>query len=620
MAEAEILSASQVNGFAGISPLIYERDQDTPKGFHTTRQYTSYSVDDHLETLRAILNDDFSKEEEILALPRRQNKSQRPLAVQLSKITKLWPELTEIAAIIKYERLTIYAKAIVRQNQADVLKAAQWKDNKGGKLLRVQGPWAGQELDPVDLKGPAAIPMPVTIGTAEDFNPIFSFLADNKTIAEAGESDGTHGIELLWKSHLLEFERGIVYEDGRVDLCKKVVGPTHIGKLMDSLEPNTQITHFLLGNNAISTTGAKRIAEFVEKYPDRMETWYLAGCHITRYGLSLLVPQIVKSTKITNLWLKRNPLGPNSSALLAELVLNTKNLRTLDLETTELGDKGTCEFIDGIVGKPSSLKHLYLNASGIGKNGCVSLGRYLADSNCILESLFISTNPLGDAGIKELAPGLKANRTLKRLMIGSTGLTSDGVSALAHALVDSEAPTRAIELGASQTTRAHGQRYNYIDDGCVEALKRLIMKPSMRWLGLGRTIFSIAGLQDIRSAVIKSELVTFEVHSIEVNAIKSGPGLSGEFEGESITKSPSLEVRKALTRNQLKYYPKYESYDDFLNSEDFRFIRNTSDVRKIDSMYRTMNRRQGFTEESTWAEGDPTWQLITDDALMADRE
>jgi hypothetical protein len=71
--------------------------------------------------------------------------------------------------------------------------------------------------------------MPVKIGSADDFKPVFTFLEQNKPITEADESQVTHGLELVREVPLVEFERGIVYEDGRLDLCKKVVGPTHIG-------------------------------------------------------------------------------------------------------------------------------------------------------------------------------------------------------------------------------------------------------------------------------------------------------------------------------------------------------------------------------------------------------
>ena len=280
-------------------------DTSCPVSIHAC---DSYTLAQHLSTLRLLQKGDYSNNDKtILALPRRHNKSQRPLAFRLA--TAIFPDLSDTAAIIQYERLITPAKAIVRQLQKDQIYAQlQPTNNVGGKMLKVQGPWLGQEVDPLDLKGPAAAPMPVKIGEGKDFAPIFGFMAQGKAFRDGGKPrdveslghNGVYGVELPHKSPMLEFERGIIYEDGRLDLCKQVVGPTHIGKLMESLEPNHHIRHFLLGNNAISTTGANSIAEFLRKYPDRIETWYLAGCHITRQGLSLLVSQMIKSSSISN--------------------------------------------------------------------------------------------------------------------------------------------------------------------------------------------------------------------------------------------------------------------------------------------------------------------------------
>jgi hypothetical protein len=566
---------------------------------------TSRTVDEHIFTLHSLQQGDYSDEEGIQLLPRRRPKSQRPLAIELAKI--LFPDITEIAAVIKYENLTSSAKFIVRERQ----KARNAPKNHG-RLLEIQGPWAGQALDPVDLNGPAAIPMPVEIGNAEDFAPIFGFLA-NESFGDATRNGHNPKVMFLRKNEeftgnvpLLEFPRGIIYEDGRLDLCKKVVGPTHIGNLMESLESNHQIRHFLLGNNAISTTGAKRIAEFVQKYPDRMETWYIAGCHITRHGLSLLVPQMITSSTITNLWFKRNPFGPNSGNLLAELVLRTPNLRTLDLETTELGDKGTRQFIDLITGHPSALRNLYLNANGIGEAACKSLGQYLEHPNCALESLFLSTNPIGDAGMLLLAPGIAQNKTLKRFMCASSGLTGKGLSYLASALSGIHPQLQTLDLGASQTTKAHAQKFNYFDSTSVESLKSLIMMPSLRWLNVGSTLITNEDFEEIRSAVGRSELVFFQIHQHRIH------------DGIPAPKSCSLELRKQLAKNQAKYFPQYEDYDEFLKSDDCRFLRNTSDVRKIDSMYRTQDKRLGLPMDLPWVDGDPTWKLIVEDANMAE--
>jgi len=551
---------------SSLEALPFESLTDKTTTTSSTHSYRTYSLEDHLFTLQFLQHDDFDDEEAIKALPRRRNKSQRPLALELAKT--LFPEMSDVAAIIQYERLTTPAKAIVRQRQKErVDSQLQPRNNVGGKLLKIQGPWPDQEIDPVDLKGPVTIPMPVQVGRTKDFQPIFAFLAQNKTITEGGVVQGTPGVEPVWKTPLLEFNRGIIYEDGRLDLCKKVVGPTHIGKLMDSLESNHHIRHFLLGNNAISTTGAKLIAEFLRKYPDRMETWYIAGCHITRHGLSLLVPGMTASSTITNLWLKRNPLGPNSSGLLAELILRTTHLRTLDLETTELGDEGTRHFIDSICGQPSALPHLYLNANGIGKGACASLAKYLADPHCALESLFLSTNPLGDAGMFLLASGLAKNKTLKRLMCASTGLTSKGVSYLAKGISEGSHPLEALDLGASQTTKAHGQKFNYLDDTCIEALESLIMSPSLRWLDLGRTALTAGGIQEIKTAAARSELVFLSVHRVKMPDVNTANHEKTEiYDGIPVPRSCSLEVLNRLAKNQAKYYPHIKDYDEFLSS------------------------------------------------------
>lgn len=82
----------------------------------------------------------------------------------------------------------------------------------------------------------------------------------------------------------------------------------------------------------IGPVGAKAIAEFVSKHPDRIETWYLAGNCIDSFGLTRLVGQWRYSDCITNVWLKRNPLGAESAGALHALLTSCRNLRTLDLD------------------------------------------------------------------------------------------------------------------------------------------------------------------------------------------------------------------------------------------------------------------------------------------------
>ena len=116
-------------------------------------QPSTRTMDEHISTLHSLEQGDFRNQEGIQALPGRRNKSQRPLAIQLAKI--LYPEISEIAALIKYESLTSLAKSVVRDKQK-----ARLASKNQARTLNVQGPWAGQALDPVDLKGPYAIQCP----------------------------------------------------------------------------------------------------------------------------------------------------------------------------------------------------------------------------------------------------------------------------------------------------------------------------------------------------------------------------------------------------------------------------------------------------------------------------
>jgi hypothetical protein len=204
-----------------------------------------------------------------------------------------------------------------------------------------------------------------------------------------------------------------------------------------------------------------------------------------------------------------------------------------------------------------------------------------------------------------LAPGLAKNKTLKRFMCASAGLTGKGLSSLAGADLQQ---LQTLDIGTSQTTKAHAQKFNYFDDTSVSALKSIIMTPSLRWLNVGGTVMTENGAEEIRAAVSRSELVFFQMYCHR------------NHDGAPAPKSCSLELRNQLAKNQAKYFPRYKDYNEFLNSDDCRFLRNTSDVRKIDSMYRTQDKRLGLPMDAAWEDGDPTWKLIVEDAKMAEVE
>ena len=80
-----------------------------------------------------------------------------------------------------------------------------------------QGPW-DEEHDPLSLSGAAALPMPVEISDIESLEPFFTHIRAN----------GNHKLERAeitkepyYDVEMAEFNKGVLYADGRMDLCKK---------------------------------------------------------------------------------------------------------------------------------------------------------------------------------------------------------------------------------------------------------------------------------------------------------------------------------------------------------------------------------------------------------------
>lgn len=346
---------------------------------------------------------------------------------------------------------------------------------------------------------------------------------------------------------------------------------------MVSLESNTFVRHFLLGNNMIGPVGARLIANFVRKYPDNIETWYLAGNCIDLAGLKRLVSAWTTSASITNIWLKRNPLGPNSWNALFDLVTKTANLRTLDLDQTELSDYGVAQLFCLLarhIGPPIALRHIYLNAVGASKSACVALAGYLSHPDCELESLYMSANPVGDAGALALARGLENNTSLVRLSLTSCGLKTAGAKHFLKAL-EGHPCLMTLNIGQNYATEDLGMRYNFLDDGVLNGVQSFIRATkTLRMLELGTMGMTLTVLAELMVEIAKSKsLVAFSAKSVFG---KTHPNLK-------------LMVDERIKGNiQQQYGMNVATFD----GDEKRWLVSPKDVRMIDSGYR--NRDSGL--------------------------
>ena len=387
-----------------------------------------------------------------------------------------------------------------------------------------------------------------------------------------------------------------------------MVGPPHIGDLMKSLESNHHVKHFLLGNNIIGPAGARAIAQFSSKFPDRMETWYLAGNCVDTAGFHLMVEPFCKSTVMHSLWLKRNPLGPSSAGDLYQLISSIPSLRTLDLDLTELGDEGTSHLfalltkhVSDATSSPLGLRNIYLNGNGIGPKAAESISGFIASPRCLLESLFLSCNPIGDKGAISLSKGIETNPSLLRLTLASCGLKNAGGKSILRSL--SSHPTiQTLNLGHSFATQDINQRYNWFEDGLeVDVIHLIEQCPTLRVLNLGYTALTHPAIETIASSIPNSTLFSYIIDSI--------------YPAVNRPERPRIkrEITATLEKNVKVVYGPEMSLSEF-NDGPLRFLRNTPDVRFIDSVYRNRDmqkaRRKLMMLDKWWDEDDETLRNV----------
>ena len=502
------------------------------------------------------------------------------------------------------QRRTAIAKATERNNKANWIKR-----------ISKQGPW-NSATDSLSLAGAPSLPMPVEQSDKDSLAPFFAHLRNGGT-HERDQNDvvGESGIEPYYNTELIEFEKGVLYADGRIDLCKMVTGPRNIGDLMESLKSNSFSKHFLLGNNIIGPVGAKAIAEFIEQFPERFETWYLAGNCIDGASFQVLVNAMGKSSAITNVWLKRNPLGPGAAGDVFRLVTETPNLRTLDLDQTELGDAGVAELFGSLAEHvpktPLALRHVYLNACGIGEEACKAIAQYLQTEHCTIESLYLSNNPIGNA-VTHLADGLKSNRSLKRIVLQSCGLTDDGIIALAESL-NGNTNLTALDIGQAYATEDLGMRFNWVTETAAPALASLINTTKLEYLNISYTPMSQVALNTILAAVSNSSSLLW---------FFAKPLTTGGKDAASVKAGQEYARVYKFARERLHANVREEYGVDYLHfeNEHKRFLISPKEVRYIDSVYRNRDAaaaRRGLKKlEKWWEDGDETLKQVQDGTLV----
>ena len=110
-------------------------------------------------------------------------------------------------------------KTQIQDEAAAARRDAETKKMIWSHRILSQGPWSPLH-DPVPLAGPWAIPMPVEIADKQSLQPFFKHLGGHDDVCGGGTTASVPGKEPWYDVEFDAWEKGTLYRDGRMDLCK----------------------------------------------------------------------------------------------------------------------------------------------------------------------------------------------------------------------------------------------------------------------------------------------------------------------------------------------------------------------------------------------------------------
>jgi Ran GTPase-activating protein (RanGAP) involved in mRNA processing and transport len=399
--------------------------------------------------------------------------------------------------------------------------------------------------------------MVVNVAPIDELKPLFNHLKSNKPLEH-------NFFDKDRKNMCMKFQRGALYDDGRIDLCKQVVPSDHMKELMECLAHSNKIQHFLLGNNIIGTQGAIAIADYI-KSTHNIKTWYLAGNDFDKDGIKYICDALQDDNVCTDLWLKRNPIN-SGSIHIKHLLEKNKTIDTLDLQNTAIMD-GVKDIFEGLKSN-ISLKILYLDANGITSASAPYIADYfdyLVKNDIYgIDSLFLNINRLEDDGVIQIAQSMSKYRHLKRVDFGANGFTEKAMEYIYHAF-KSHPNLLVLNMGPYKSVSDMEEITNCISDSGAEYISKLIKENKvLEYLDITHNGITEKGMSMIIEGLESNDTI------IQLSISQYGSVFSQDL---------MSRLKKKLGENR-----KRKEIGDF--GKYTRFLKHTEKVVNIDSIYR----------------------------------
>ncbi len=388
------------------------------------------------------------------------------------------------------------------------------------------------------------------------FSPFESFRELDLWLAELGGAQTLLNVNALVVFSTTRFKKGVAFEHPRLAdsrtmrlqravslrsawLDKLVLSGVGLGNkgalsLAQGLETCASLRYFDLSRNRLEKEGpilALTRSLVKSRAVLKLRTVLLHTNLLQNQGVHALCECLLpQCAKLEHVSLAGNQVDSRLASGLDHLLANNlcPSLGKIDLSRNQMCGVG---FFQSLATN-CSLLDLQIQNSGLVSNQYISLGRAL-QTNCMLRTLNLANNKVGDAGIAALASALRChNPPLQSLDLSSNFVGSKGLSVLAHALAENTnlnilklARNEVCFNHATYSTDFHGLHH------FVQALSRRTTQVFSLDLN-----FNSLGLNGAKKLLI---------------LFKTNPKIiKCTFRGNNLDEKISRKLSRALARNQ----------------------------------------------------------------------
>ncbi|XP_062393581.1 NACHT, LRR and PYD domains-containing protein 3-like isoform X2 [Sardina pilchardus] len=258
----------------------------------------------------------------------------------------------------------------------------------------------------------------------------------------------------------VEYIKGILSEDKQVpERCMNLI------LCLSEMKENTlyqEIQRYIDSGKRLSPTQCSQLAYMLLLSEETLNEFDLAKYKTSSEGRKRLLI-VLKSCRKARL--VGCDLQEDSCKILASALQSNSLLKELDLSSNYLGDSGVRLLSVGLKHTNCKLETLRLAGCDLQEDSCKILASAL-QSNSLLKELDLSSNYLGDSGVRLLSVGLKhTNCKLETLRLAACKLSEKSCGIVATVL---QSPNSLIDMDL---------RHNVLRDSGVQLLSKGLSSP-----------------------------------------------------------------------------------------------------------------------------------------------